>query len=188
MESLIQHIQHYIHLSEDEIKRITSCLSITDIKKKAYLLEAGNICEGNYFVSKGCLRMYFIKENGNEQITQFAIENWWIADYMSLLLQTPSEFYIQAIENSEIIALSTSSFEQLVTEVPPLERYFRLVTQRAYAAAQFRIKFLYEYSRDELYHQFIAHFPEFVQRVPQYMLASYLGFTPEYLSKLRSKR
>ncbi|MEB2774328.1 Crp/Fnr family transcriptional regulator [Algoriphagus sp. D3-2-R+10] len=188
MTNLVRHIQNYVSLTDSEIKRINEDILVISLKKKEFLLQEGSTCQSNYFVSQGCLRMYFIKENAKEQITQFAIENWWISDYMSLSTQKSSSFYIQAIEDSEIMEFDTSSFELLLEDVPKLERYFRLVTQRAYAAAQFRIKFLYDLSREELYHHFSSHFPEFVQRVPQYMLASYLGFTPEYLSELRKKR
>lgn len=187
MKNLIQHIENYVHLTASDIKRLNEAIRVIPLKKKGFLLQEGEICQSNYFVGQGCLRMYFIKENGTEQITQFAIENWWISDYMSLMTQKASSFCIQAIEDSEIMELSSSSCELLFEEVPQLERYFRLVTQRAYAASQFRIKYLYGFSREELYHHFSTHFPEFVQRIPQYMLASYLGFTPEYLSEIRKK-
>jgi CRP/FNR family transcriptional regulator, anaerobic regulatory protein len=187
MKNLIQHIQSYVHLTNSDLKRLHEEGRTFSVKKKDFLLREGDICQSNYFVSQGCLRLFFIKENGNEQITQFAIENWWISDYMSLLTQTPSTFYLQAIEDSEIVELNASSLELLFEDVPQLERYFRLVTQRAYAASQFRIKYLYGFSREELYYHFSSHFPQFVQRVPQYMLASYLGFTPEYLSEIRKK-
>ena len=187
MKNLIQHIQNYVHLGDYDIKQLNDNLSVTSIKKKEFLLKQGKICQSNYFVSKGCLRLYYIKENGTEQITQFAIENWWISDYMSLLTQKPTEFYIQAIEDCEIVEFKTSSLDLLAQDLPQLEKYFRLITQRAYAASQLRIKYLYDLSREDLFCHFSTHFPEFLQRVPQYMLASYLGFTPEYLSEIRRK-
>ncbi|WP_257669793.1 Crp/Fnr family transcriptional regulator [Parapedobacter tibetensis] len=187
MKNLVRHIQNYVHLTDSDIKRLYEETQVISIKKKEFLLQEGGICQSDYFVSQGCLRMYFIKENGTEQITQFAIENWWMSDYMSLMTQKASPFYLQTIENAKIIRLNASSAERLFEDVPVLERYFRLVRQHAYAASQFRIKFLYDYSREELYRHFSSHFPEFVQRVPQYMLASYLGFTPEYLSEIRKK-
>jgi CRP/FNR family transcriptional regulator, anaerobic regulatory protein len=188
MKNLVKHIQNYVHLTGSEIKRLKEETQVVSLKKKEFLLREAEICKSNYFVSEGCLRMYFIKESGTEQITQFAIENWWISDYMSLIKQQASPFYIQAIEDSKIIQLDTAGSELLLKEVPPLERYFRLVMQQAYAASQFRIKYLYDYSREELYYHFSSQFPEFVQRVPQYMLASYLGFTPEYLSEIRKRK
>jgi CRP/FNR family transcriptional regulator len=106
---------------------------------------------------------------------------------MSLESGKPSHFNIQAIENSEVAILDKKIQEELFAAIPQLERYFRMILQRSYAASQIRIKFIYSLSGEERYHQFNASFPEFVQRVPQYMLASYLGFTPEFLSKIRAK-
>jgi len=158
------------------------------LRKKENLLTEGKICKANYFVVAGCLRMFFVNEKGVEQTTQFGLEHWWLADYSSFSLQRPSEFFIQAVEPSQVLCLSHSAQEELLLEYPRLERYFRLVHQRAHAASQFRIKVLYGNSREELYHGFVRLYPDFVQRVPQYLLASYLGITPEYLSELRARR
>ena len=166
---------------------INDAVKVSIVKKKAYLVTEGQICRSNYFVEQGCLRMYYINDKGNEQITQFALENWWLSDYMSFSMQSKAQFYIQAVENSEIIAISYDSQEELFEKLPQLERYFRMMMQRAYAASQMRFKYFYDYSKEENYRQFVALFPEFVQRIPQYMLASYLGLTPEYLSELRKK-
>lgn len=123
-----------------------------------------------------------------EKTVQFAIENWWLADYASFSSQTPSHFYIQAVEPSELLALDFASQEKMLARFPQLERYFRLVHQRAHAASQFKIRSMYSVSREEHYHRFREQFPEFVQRIPQYLLASFLGFTPEYLSEIRRKK
>src|SRR6478609_8574802 len=188
MKGLIAHIKNYISIDDNEASQLLSYLKISSIVKKELLLKEGEVCRHNYFVEKGCLRMYFVNDKGTEQITQFAIENWWIADYMSFDRQTPSPFYIQAIENAEIIFIDHLRQEELLKEMPKMERYFRLVLQRAYAAHQLRIKFLYDFSKEESYKHFISGFPGFAQRIPQYMLASYLGFTPEYLSEIRKKK
>lgn len=187
MHNLIQHIQNYVPLSNEQADQLPRWFRTLELKKRDFLLKEGQICNATYFVSKGCLRMYTVTESGIEQITQFAIENWWLADYFSINTSSPSTFYIQTIEPSRIIELPNSSEEELFRELPQMERYFRLVIQRAYAAYQLRIKFLYEYSREELYQNFVSDYPEFIQRIPQYMLASFLGFTPEYLSELRKK-
>ena len=188
MKNLITHIKKYVTINDDEANKLTEIIEVKNLKRKAYLTRAGDICKYNYFVSQGCLRMYFIRENGTEQITQFAIENWWLADYMALLKQQETPFFIQAVEKSTILALDVNAAENLFKQIPQLERYYRIMFQFSYAASQFRIKYLYDYSREELYHHFATQFPEFVQRVPQYMLASYLGFTPEYLSEIRKKK
>lgn len=131
--------------------------------------------------------MFYLTEKGTEQITHFALENWWLADYMSLSTQKPSSFYIQAIEASAIVSLDYRIQEELFSKLPQLERYFRIMMQRVYAAAQMRVKYLHDFSKEENYRQFITLFPAFAQRIPQYMLASYLGLTPEYLSEIRKR-
>jgi len=187
-ENLKKHIQKFISISNADYDRIRSCFKSIDAKKKQNLLTEGNICHSNYFVSKGCLRLFFINEKGVEQTVQFALENWWLADYTSFSSQKKSDYYIQAVEKSEILAIDFLSQEKMLKEFPQMERYFRFIHQRAHAAYQFRIRSLYSISREELYHLFNQLYPEFVQRIPQYLLASYLGFTPEYLSEIRKKR
>ena len=124
----------------------------------------------------------------NEQITQFALENWWISDFFSYENNIPSAYFIQTVEKSKILSIDKINFEALLKELPQLERYFRIIMQRNVAASQVRLKQMYELSKEEFYLQFCASFPEFVQRVPQYMIASYLGLTPEYVSELRKKK
>jgi CRP-like cAMP-binding protein len=187
-ENLKKHIKKFVEISDEEYAEILAYFTVIEVAKKKNLLVEGKICECNYFVSKGCLRMFFINEKGVEQTTQFALENWWLADYTSFSSRKPSGFYIQAVEKAEVLALDLFSQEKMLRQFPQMERYFRLVHQRAHAASQFRIRYLYDFSREELYHQFNKLYPEFVQRIPQYLLASYLGFTPEYLSEIRSKR
>ena len=132
--------------------------------------------------------MFFIKGLTAEQITQFALENWWISDFFSFTDNKPSAYFIQTVEKSEVSSIDTFSFEAILKELPQLEHYFRIIMQRAVAASQLRIKYMYELSKEEFYTHFCASFPEFVQRVPQYMIASYLGLTPEYVSELRKKK
>ncbi|PJJ83391.1 Crp/Fnr family transcriptional regulator [Mucilaginibacter auburnensis] len=188
MDALIAHIKKFIVLSSDEEHEIQKHFKIITLKKKAWLLTEGQICKSNYFVEKGCLRMYYITEKGTEQITQFALENWWLADHMSLMMQKPSPFFIQAVEDTHVATLDFAKQEELLQQVPKMERYFRLMMQRGFAAMQMRVKYLHDFSKEEAYMQFSASFPDFVQRVPQYMLASYLGLTPEYLSEIRKKK
>lgn len=186
--NFLAHIKKMISLNAEEEELLLSGIKTLNIKKKDFLLKEGQVCKANYFVEQGLIRMYFINEKGIEQVTQFALENWWIADYMSLTTQGSSHFYIQAVENSTIIAIEHHKQEKLLEKIPQLERYFRLMMQRAYAAAQMRVKFFHVHTKEENYRHFISMFPQFVQRIPQYMLASYLGLTPEYLSELRKKQ
>jgi CRP-like cAMP-binding protein len=188
MERLLQHVQRYVELDSEEQELLLSCMRYEEVSKKAHLLKQGKICTGRYFVLKGLLRQYIIGENGGEQITHFALENWWMADYDSLDRQQPSEFFIQAVEPSELLVLDKEMEAELFQKVPKMERYFRLLLQRSYAASMMRIKYIFTTSGEERYNHFNSLFPEFIQRIPQYMLASYLGFSAEFLSKIRAKK
>ena len=187
MQNFIAHLKKHISLSEHDIQVLLNYIKIKSFEKKEFLLKEGQICKANYFVETGLLRMFYINDKGIEQITHFALENWWLADFMSLIMQSEAKFYIQAVENSEVIMVDHHSQEELFKHLPQLERYFRIMTQRAYAASQMRVKYYHDYSKEENYRVFVSLFPKFVQRIPQYMLASYLGITPEYLSELRKK-
>ncbi|GAA3781426.1 Crp/Fnr family transcriptional regulator [Flavobacterium ginsengiterrae] len=183
---LFNHIQKFITLEPSEIKILEASLKISKIKKKEHLLQEGQVCNTLYFITKGCARQYIINPKGSEQTLQFAIENWWITDYLSYHNTTPSHFYIQSVENCEIISIEKNILEPILIEIPKLERYFRIVSQKSFGAMQMRIKFLFTMSAEERYHHFNDHFPEFVQRVPQYMIASYLDFSAEFMSKIRA--
>ncbi|MCU4164127.1 Crp/Fnr family transcriptional regulator [Carboxylicivirga caseinilyticus] len=186
--SLSSHIKNYIELNESEEQLLEKYIKSRTIKKKEHLLLNGQVCRSLFFVEKGCLRMYYINSKASEQITQFAIEGWWLADYNSFMENQPSEYNIQAIEASKIISIDIQQFDNLLKELPQLERYFRIIMQKNLAASQQRNKYLYEMSKEEFYLHFSTSFPQFVQRVPQYMIASYLGLTPEYVSELRKKK
>jgi len=187
-DALKQHIRKFISISDEELAEVCSYFTKLSVSKKYHLLTEGKVCGYNYFVEKGLLRMYFVKESGTEQTTEFAMENWWLSDYTSFTTGQPSEFYIQSVERSEILAIDKPAQDEMLQKHPAMEAYFRQVHLRAHAAAQYRVKMLYDLSREEHYYLFADRYPAFVQRVPQYLLASFLGFTPEYLSEIRAKR
>lgn len=187
-KNLLDHIRRYASLDDNEAEILLSSLRQKEFRKKEHLLKEGQVCTANYFVIKGCLRLYVINEKGVDQIIQFAIDNWWLSDYVSFDRHTPSGCYIQAVENSEVVWIERSVQDELFKKIPQLESYFRVIYQRAYAASLMRIQYIFSMTKEELYHHFNNQFPGFVQRVPQYMLASFLGFTPEFLSKTRAKK
>lgn len=182
------HLEKFIKIDESEFSDILSFFEIKSVKKKENLLVEGQICKSHYFVLNGCLRKFFINGKGIEQTTEFAIENWWITDNFAYERGLSTEFYIQAVEKSEILVIGREAQEKLLIEFPKMERYFRFVYQRAYAATQMRLKYLYDFSKEEFYEHLCNGHPEFVQRIPQYLVASFLGFTPEYLSEIRNKK
>jgi CRP-like cAMP-binding protein len=181
------HIAKFAEVADDEFAEIKTYFDTKEVTKKQNLLQEGQICRHHYFVLSGLLRKFYINEKGIEQTTEFAIETWWLTDNFAYENQVPTEFYIQAVEKSVVLCITQEKQEKLLREFPVMERYFRFVYQRAYAAAQKRIKFLFSFSKEEFYFQAVRNHPEFVQRVPQYLIASYLGFTPEYLSEIRKK-
>lgn len=182
------HLQKFIEINEEEFSSILSFFQVIKVKKKENLLVQGQICKSHYFVLNGCLRKFFINEKGVELTTEFAIENWWVTDNFAYERGLSTEFYIQAVENSEILVIDRDAQEKLLIEFPKMERYFRFIYQRAYAATQMRIKFLYDFTKEEFYEHLCKRHPEFVQRIPQYLVASFLGFTPEYLSEIINKK
>lgn len=188
MQTLLAHIDKFVSLDDSEKELLLSSLSETKARKKEHLLKEGEHSQKQFFVSKGCLRLYMISEKGAEQTHQFAIENWWIADYLGYHNNRPSAFYIQACEDSSVVAVDRETIEELLVKIPKLERYFRLCYQKAVGAAQNRIKYLFSMSAEERFRNMNSLFPDFIQRVPQYMIASYLDFSPEFMSKIRTRK
>lgn len=188
LNHFFNHINKFTEISEEEFVEMVTYFEVQKFGKKVVLMEAGSLCNTHYFVLKGCIQMYFSNEKGIEQTLQFAIENWWLTDNLAFKQQRKTEFTIQAVENSEVLCIDFQKQELLLEKFPKLERYFRNVYEKAYGAAQMRVKYIFDFSKEEMFFTFRNQYPEFVQRVPQYLIASYLGLTPEYLSEIKSKR
>ena len=184
---LLQHIRTVAEITEEQEPEILAHFSEQDIPKKQILLEEGHPCYDYYFVEKGCLRLYFVDGKGIEQTIQFAIENWWLTDLQAFRSGSASSFSIQAVEKTRVQHIRKKDHDQLLEKFPLLHRYFSFIYERAYAASLFRIRLL-RLTREEVYHLFIKNYGPFVQRIPQKLVASFLGFTPEYLSELRKKQ
>ncbi|MFS8617224.1 MAG: Crp/Fnr family transcriptional regulator [Solitalea sp.] len=184
---LIDHIRRYVESLRDDEEEVLGFFQFRTFRKKENLINQGTRCRFHYFVLQGCLRMFFIDGKGVEQTVQFAIEDWWITDYAAFEQQAQTEFTVQAMEESAVMQIDRQRQEKLFSRFPQLERYFRLIYQRAYAASQLRTKYLYDFSREQFYYHFRDHFPEFTRRIPQQILASYLNMTPEYLSEIKKR-
>ncbi|PIF44571.1 CRP-like cAMP-binding protein [Chryseobacterium sp. 52] len=187
MDNFKAHLNKFITVTDEEYASIFSFFQEIEVKKKQNLMLHGEICRSMYFVSVGCLRKFFVNKKGTEQTTEFAIENWWITDTFAFERQIKSDFCIQAVEHSTIFVITLAQQELLLQKHPAMERYFRMIYQRASAASEKRIRYLYEMSREEFYVHFSTLYPWFIQRIPQYLIASYLNLTPEYLSEIRAK-
>lgn len=187
IQALLTHIEKFCPVRAGDAAVIGSFLEYKTYKKKELLLTEGQRCFEKLFIVKGCVHLCYLRQNGTEQTIDFAMDNWWISDFMAFQHGAPAQFSIRAIEPTEVLCLSADNQRELLRQIPELNAYFHLIFQRAHAASQMRIRYLYEFSKEELYLNFVARYPDFVQRVPQYLLASFLGFTPEYLSELRKK-
>lgn len=186
MQNLLTHIEKFTSLDDNEKEILLSGLSELKLKKKEHILREGDLSQKQFFIDQGCVRLYIINEKGVEQTHQFAIENWWIADYLAYHNDTPTTFFIQACEPSTVIAFEKKQLEKILVQVPQLERYFRLCFEKSVGAAQKRIRYLFSMSAEERFRNMNNMFPDFMQRVPQYMIASYLDFSPEFMSKIRA--
>jgi CRP-like cAMP-binding protein len=182
-----QNIARHIQLKEEEFRYFTSLLKAKRLRKKQFLLEEGQICSFECFVNSGCLRQYHLDDNGQEHIIQFAITDWWISDQYSFITGLPSQYFIDALEDSQVLLIEKSSLEKLFTEVPKFERFFRIAFQNSYVALQQRILANISQTAEERYLHFSKNYPAIEQKVPQHQIASYLGIKPESLSRLRKQ-
>ena len=188
MQNLFQHINQFISFSEEEFAQIRPYFEVLELNKKETIARQNAAAKANYFVLEGCLHMYFINTKGVNQTVQFALENWWLNDALSFYKQASSEFYIQAIEPSTIAVISYAKQEEILSRFSQLERYFRIMYQIAYGSALKRVQIEMQSSKEYKYFNFIEKFPAFANRVPQYLIASFLGLTPEYVSEIRAKK
>jgi CRP-like cAMP-binding protein len=184
-EPLLQYISQYVQLTEDEQQLFLSKIRLGKYLKGQYVVQNGNVCRYESFVLKGCLKTFYIDNEGQEHIVMFAIENWWTADLGSFLTQTPACYNVLCLENCELAQITYADLEALYLAIPKLERFFRIIIQKAYIAAQQRIVNNFSMAAKDRYVQFRKQYAEIDQRVPQYMIASYLGITKEFLSKIR---
>jgi CRP-like cAMP-binding protein len=184
-ELLQKHIARRINLTEEEFDRCMKYFIPKKLRKHQFLLQEGDVCRSIAFVSKGCLRCYSVDEKGEEHIVQFAIEDWWISDPYSVLTSEPSIYNIDALEDSELLLLEKHAEERLLVEIPKFERLFRLLLESRFVATQRRISESLSTSAEERYLSFLKTYPEISRRVAQAHIASYLGITPQSLSRIR---
>ncbi len=187
IKPLLDYIANYVTLTNMEEDFLTSRLSSRKYLKGQYILQQGDISQTECFIISGCTKMFYLDDNGQEHIIMFSIEDWWTSDLGSFISQTPSDFNVQCLENTEIIQFSYDNIEDIFSKIPKLERFFRKIIEKAFVASQKRIIRNFSLTAKERYVIFRNSYPKIEQRIPQYMIASYLGITKEFLSKIKSQ-
>ncbi len=185
-ELLLKSFKEHIPISDEEFDFCKTLFIPKKLRKRQYLLQEGDVCRYTAFVERGLARTFIIDEKGNEPILQFSAEGWWIADLYSFLTNEPSRFNIEALEDCELLLITKSSWDILLQKIPALERYFRILIQNNLIATQRRLISSFSETAEEKYTKLMDNFPGCIQRVPLHMIASYLGITPETLSRIRS--
>ena len=186
-EFLHKKVKETIDITDEEFDYAKNLFIPKKLRKKRFLLEEGEACIYTTFVEKGLLRSFTIDEKGNEHILQFGMEGWWVADLYSFLTGEASEYNIEALEDCELLLITKSSWDLLLDEVPAFERYFRILIQNNLIATQRRLMGTISSTAEERYYKLLQDFPDISQKVPQHMIASYIGVTRETLSRLRSQ-
>jgi CRP-like cAMP-binding protein len=184
---LLDYIKKYINLTLEEEILLLSKINIRTYLKNQYIVQQGDVCKSINFIITGCTKTFYIDTEGQEHIVMFSIEDWWTSDLGSFITQKPADFNVQCIENTQLIQFSLENLEELYTEIPKFERFFRKIVERAYVASQKRIIRNFSLDAKERYKIFKTTYPTIDQRVPQYMIASYIGITKEFLSKIKSQ-
>ncbi len=182
---LRDNIEKRVNLSEEAWKHLASRLTTQTLKKREVWHKAGDVTEVMAFVLNGCLRTFFTDEKGHEHIVQFAFEDWWTADLMSFVTQEPSAYSIEALEETTICLLHKDEYEQLLNDFPIFERFFRLLVQGAYVAGQSRMIAVMSKNAENRYNDLIKKYAQLEMRVAQHHIASFLGITPEALSRIK---
>lgn len=186
-QKLIDYINNVVSLNEAETAILKQFVTERTYLKNQYIIQQGDICNTESFIVSGCTKTFYTNENGQEHIILFSLENWWTADIGSFVSQTPADFNIQCLEETKVIQFHYNSIETLFVALPKLERFFRKIIERAFNSAQKRLVRNLSLSAKERYLVFKETYPDLEQRVPQYMIASYLGITKEFFSKMKSE-
>lgn len=187
MNLLLENIAKHVSLTIQEQEHVLALTQSEQYKTKTILLKEGEICTHSFFVTKGILRNYTIDENGVEHVVSFACPGWWIADMYSYLSQRPGHSYIEVNENAEVLLLSKENQEKLYTEVPKTERFFRVLIENSLVANQQRMIDNMSFTAEARYDKFSKKYPDLIHCLPQKQIASYIGVTPEFFSKMKAR-
>jgi len=185
--SILANINRFVNLLPEEEEELVSIIRTTRVKKRQFIDQPGFTSGYRNYVVKGAFRSYFIDNEGKDHTVQIAIEDWFVSDFYSYITQTPATLYVEAIEDSTIMQMTYADIERLCGKIHSLSEYFRVTTERAFAYSRKRALSNISKSAIERYLELLESYPGMVQRIPQKVIASYLGMSPEFLSKIKSR-
>lgn len=183
---LFKNLSKYVELTPDDCEIIRSLFVYRKFRKRQYIQQEGDVTRFETFVVKGITRTYEVDDAGQEHVIQFGIEDWWVGDLYSFLTEIPSSYNIDCLEDTEVLQITKNDQEKLYHQVPTMERHFRILVQNAFIASTKRLSSSLSKSASERYEEFIQRYPHIEQRVPNHQIASYLGITPQSLSRIRA--
>ena len=187
-EAVKQYVARHIALTGDEEEYFTSMLQVRKVRRKQWIVQPGFVCKYNTYIYKGAMRAYGVDNTGQEHTIKLGIEDWWITDYNSYTFQQPATLFVEALEDSTLVQIEYHDEQLLMQTVPKFDRFFRIITQHGYASLQQRMLSNLSMTAEERYEDFLVSHPKLAARMPQYVLASYLGMSTVYLSQLRNHR
>lgn len=187
MALILENIAKHINLTPEEQAHFLSKTTIEEHKAKSIVLNAGEICTKSYFINSGILRSFNINDNIVEHVLSFSCQGWWISDMYSYLTEKPGDLFIEVLEDAEVVVLTKQNQEQLFHDIPKLERFFRILIENSLVANQQRLMDNLSLTAEERFEKFCSKYPTLIQKVPQKQIASFIGVTPEFFSKMKSK-
>lgn len=187
MQSILQNIAKHVSLTTEEENLLLSKIETKQFKAKTILLSSGEIADCTYFVNSGILRSFNINDNIIEHVLHFACEGWWIGDMYSYISEKPGNLFIEVLEDAELVIISKENHQILYKEIPKLERFFRILAENSLVAHQERLMDNLSLSAEERFEKMCKKYPSLIQKVAQKHLASYIGVTPEFFSKMKAR-
>ncbi|WP_299184710.1 Crp/Fnr family transcriptional regulator [uncultured Aquimarina sp.] len=184
---ILNNIARFVDLTELEKQKYLSLLTEIKVKKKAFLMQAGDSTKYEYFITKGCLKVYTLDEDGAPHISMFAVEDYWTGDMASFMTNTPTPYFIKATEHSELLGISKTNYKLLFQEIPKFEKFYRILYQKSLISYIRRSNQAISLTAEERYIEFKKKYPKIVNRITQKDLAAYIGITPEFMSKIITK-
>lgn len=186
--SILTNIKRFVTLTDEEEDRITSVIKTSRVKKKQYIIQPGFVCQNRTYIVEGAFRVFYLDDEGKEHTVSIGVEDWYVTDFHSYINQSPALNFAEALEDSIIFQMRYEDIEPLCKEIHALSEYFRLTTEKAFAFSRRRVVSNISMTAEQRYDDYVKKYPNIVNRVPQYVLASYLGMSAEFLSKIRKRK